>query len=411
MPIKKISTITLGCRLNFYESEMLKASLSNGCSDDNSDEIIIINTCCVTHEAERQSKQTVRKCIREHPDAKIIVSGCAVHTERDYFSNLDGVFKIIDNDTKREYENEAIFSDKKDLLFDGKARAFLQIQNGCDNYCSFCIVPFTRGKSRSLSMGLIYSHLSNLLGAGLSEIVFSGIDITSYGRDLPEKIELADVLTGVLERFQTLNRIRISSLDPHGITPKLAELITNEQRILPHLHLSIQSGDDCVLSLMRRRHTREEVIRLCNTIKEKREDIVFGSDFITGFPGESEEMFENTMRLIDEAHISLLHVFPYSIRAGTIAAGFIQLPRDVIKKRASLLRAKGKTAYESLLRSFVGGIDNLIIERLDDGVVYGKTDHFLPIKVENAKDAKEGDVIKNCLITSFNENELLGEIF
>ncbi|MDR0552870.1 MAG: tRNA (N(6)-L-threonylcarbamoyladenosine(37)-C(2))-methylthiotransferase MtaB [Holosporales bacterium] len=408
MPAKKINTITLGCRLNFYESEVLKSSLSEEFSEG--DEVIIINTCCVTHEAERQSKQAVRKCLREHPEAKVIVSGCAVHTEREYFSELKGVHKIIDNDMKRDYESADTFSGKNESLFDGKARGFLQIQNGCDNYCTFCIVPFTRGKPRSLPLKIIHNHIENLLDSGLSEIVFSGVDITSYGKDLEEKIELADVLISVLEKFPVLERIRISSLDPHGITAKLTELIMEEQRILPHLHLSIQSGDDHILRLMRRRHTRAEVIKLCNTIKEKREDIVFGSDFIAGFPGESEEMFENTISIVDEAGISFLHVFPYSVRAGTIAASFIQLPREIIRSRAGRLRMKGKVVYKLLLNSFVGKTDNFIVEKESDGIIHGKTDHFISIRAKNTGGAKEGDVVKHSLIEFVDGNELVGRV-
>lgn len=418
--MSEIKTVTLGCRFNFYESEVAKAMIQKiGPNED----VIIINTCSVTHEAERQSKQTVRKNIRENPGTKIIVTGCAAKTAYEYFSNLAGVSQVIQNDQKDDINSYAYLSktsekqsfdetfveEKSDELFRGKARVFLQIQNGCDNYCSFCIVPFTRGRSKSLPLDLILKRVEHFVSIGFKEIVFSGIDITSYGRDL-ESLEFADVLETVLRRFSDLQRIRISSIDPKGVSEKLFNIIATEKRIMPHLHLSIQAGDNDVLKMMKRRHTREDVLSLCSRLKEKRPDIVYGADFIVGFPGESENMFKNTLKLVDEASISLLHVFPYSPRIGTLAATFLQQPNSIVYARGKNLREKASEAKKKLFKSLIGKKVTIIVEKVDSDFVFGKTDNFLPIKCfNNPIGSLVGEVIENRFIQTFDEDFLIAE--
>ncbi|MDR1488177.1 MAG: MiaB/RimO family radical SAM methylthiotransferase [Holosporales bacterium] len=397
MSDNNVKTITLGCRLNFYESEMLKSALTKKYPDEN---IVVVNTCAVTHEAERQSKQAVRKSIRENNRAKIIVTGCAAQTSSEYFAKLDGIFEIIKNEEKCDYEDFPEIP-----IFEGKSRAFLQIQNGCDNLCSFCIVPYTRGKSQSMPIQNILEKIQFFVNSGFKEVVFSGIDITSYGKDFEEKIEFSDVLRDVLDKFPELLRIRISSLDPNGVTDKLFNIITSEIRILPHIHLSVQSGDNHILKLMRRRHSREDVIKLCNDIRKKRENIVFGADFITGFPGEDNLMFKNTMNLVKEANISLLHIFPYSPRKGTLASTLVQLPYNVIHERAKILRQNSEEQLAILLKSFVGKTVNFMVEREENGVLFGKTDHFLQIKTE--KSYKIGEIVTETEVISSNSNFLI----
>lgn len=379
-----VKTITLGCRFNFYESEVAK-SIVEKLSPTN--DIVIINTCAVTHEAERQSKQAVRKAIRENQGANIIVTGCATVIAKDYFDKLNAV-KIINNNQKNDpnaysssvphASNTVDFAEEIDEeseeFFANRARAFLQIQNGCDNFCTYCIVPYTRGRAQSLPLDGILRRVNHFISIGFKEVVLSGIDITSYKMD---NIGLADVVKKIINNT-SLERLRISSLDPAGIDERLLDIITNEPRIMPHFHLSIQSGDNSVLRAMRRRHTREEVIKLCNNILNIRPDVVFGSDFIAGFPTETESMFENTLKLIDEAHLSLIHVFPFSPRSGTVAAKLIQLPRTIIHERAARLRAKSQQAKKNLFQSLIGKSVSGLVEKSDNGITYGKTNSFIP---------------------------------
>ncbi len=410
----KIKTITLGCRFNFYESEVSRVMVN---SLQPNDSIVIINTCSVTHEAERQSKQAVRKAIRENQNSKIIVTGCAARTASNYFQNLDGVFKIIQNDKKEDlnsyldiphtanditFDGEATI-EESDQLFQDRARVFLQIQNGCNHFCTYCIVPFTRGISRSLPMETILSRVKHFVELGFKEIVLSGIDITSYGRDL-SNVNLSDVIISILNSFPSLERLRISSIDPKGIDDRLCDLFVNEPRIMPHFHLSIQSGDNQVLKSMKRRHTREDLINICNKILEKRTDVVFGSDFIAGFPTETNQMFENTLKLIDEAHLSLMHIFPYSPRSGTVAAGMVQIPRNVILERAKILREKAQEAKIKLFKSLVGKPISGMIETSHNGISTGKTDSFVPFTIQ--KELKPTTIIKNITVQGFTDKHL-----
>lgn len=390
----KVKAITLGCRFNFYETEVAKQILEKL---EPSDEIIIINTCAVTHEAERQSKQAVRKAIRENAGARVVVTGCATVTDAKYFDELDDVtvigngaktdikeyLKVSHNADISEFDCDNIV-EESDELFQNRVRAFLPIQNGCDNFCTYCIVPYTRGRSQSLPPDMIIRRINHLISIGFKEIVLSGIDITSYKY---EDVTLADVIKAVLDKT-SLERLRISSIDPAGVDDKLFDIMTNEMRVMPHFHLSIQAGDNDVLKAMRRRHTREDVIRLCNNILNKRPDVVFGSDFIAGFPVETDKMFENTLKLVDEAHLSLLHVFPFSPRRGTVAAKMIQLPAQTNHLRAKLLREKAQKVKEQLLKSFLNKPVTGMIEKTENGISYGKTDSFIPFCIAETVPAK-----------------------
>ncbi|MDR0942639.1 MAG: tRNA (N(6)-L-threonylcarbamoyladenosine(37)-C(2))-methylthiotransferase MtaB [Holosporales bacterium] len=396
---KAVKTITLGCRFNFYESEVAKSIITN--LEPNSD-IVVINTCSVTHEAERQSRQFVRKAIRENKGAKIIVTGCAAKTSFDYFKNLEGVFKVVQNDEKDNIEPYLDIPHNSDKIkplangedfFQGRVRAFLEIQNGCNHFCAYCIVPFTRGRSRSFPIEEILKKVGSFIKSGIKEITLSGIDITSYGLDIGGNIELADVIESIFKTYPDFKRLRISSVDPAAISDRLLNLFINEKRILPHFHLSIQSGDNDVLKAMRRRHTREDVIKICRKIKEARKEAVFGCDLLVGFPTETKEMFQNTLTLIDEANLSLAHAFAYSLRPGTVAASMIQHPRDVILKRGKLLRKKAKEARLKLFSSLVGTNMPVIIESSKDGVFYGKTDSFIPFRT-SLKGFQSGDVVQ-----------------
>lgn len=404
----RIKTITLGCRFNYYESEVAKSIIEKY---EPKVDVVVINTCAVTHEAERQSKQAVRKAIRENPEAKVIVTGCATVTACKYFDELKGI-TIINNAEKGDYAayrdivpnskaidcgNETV-TDGSDELFANRVRAFLPIQNGCDNFCTYCIVPYTRGRSQSLPLDIIIQRVNHFISIGFREIVISGIDVTSYRCD---SLTLADVIKEILHKT-SLERLRISSLDPAGIDKALIDIIINESRIMPHFHLSIQSGDNDVLKAMRRRHTREDVIELCNDILNKRPEVVFGSDFIAGFPSETEAMFQNTLKLIDEAHLSLMHVFPFSPRTGTIAAQMIQLPKKIIFERAGILREKSQQAKANLLKTLVGSVLEGIVEKTENELSFGKTNSSVPFITRGIISPKT--VINGTAINSSNEH-------
>lgn len=410
----KIKTITLGCRFNFYESEVSKAIVERL---EPTDEVLIINTCAVTHEAERQSRQAVRKAIRENPGAKVIVTGCAAKTSEEYFKSLAGVSKVILNDGKDKVESylslphtsNSLNFDSEEIikensqLFEDKSRAFIQVQNGCDHFCTYCIVPFTRGRSRSLPLGVILERVKHFVDIGFKEVVLSGIDITSYGQDLGD-VTFADVVNEILQKT-AIERLRISSLDPKGIDDRLLELMVCEQRIMPHFHLSIQSGDDDVLRLMRRRHTRSDVIDVCQRIISRRPDVALGSDFIAGFPSETEAMFQNTLRLIDEANLSLMHVFPYSPRKGTVAAQMVQLPRSVVLDRARRLREKAQEAKLKLFKALVGKHVSGLVEYVSDGCSFGKTDSFIPFVIE--QELPQSAIVSNLIVLGVTDDSLL----
>ena len=413
---KNIKTITLGCRFNFYESEVSKAIVK---ALDPKDDVIIVNTCAVTKQAENQSKQAVRRAIRESTGAKIIVTGCALTTCKEYFQSLDGVYSVIDNDKKNKIsaytllphnasESELALNfttfGSNDKLFHNRVKVFLQIQTGCNNFCSYCIVPFARGRSKSLSLSVILDRVKYFCNSGFKEIVLSGIDITAYGKDLGD-IELADVINAILREAPNLERIRISSMNPHGITNRLFNLITKEPRVLPHLHLSIQSGNDEVLHSMRRKYNSKELLDIIQRLKTARPELVIGADVIAGYPTETEDQFESTMNFIENSGISLFHVFPFSPRPGTIASKLLQLPKHVILKRAAVLRQLASKLKLNLMKSFIGTTINGLIEKNSENTSFGKTDNYLDFIVK--QHVSVNTILYDMLVIDIQDDKLL----
>jgi threonylcarbamoyladenosine tRNA methylthiotransferase MtaB len=375
------------------------------------EDTIIINTCSVTREAERQSKQIVRKAIRENIGAKIIVTGCAAKTARDYFENLSGVAKVVQNEDKGDMDISKLQTGQSHYLFESRARAFLQIQNGCDHFCSYCIVPITRGRSKSVPPDFILKHIDYFVDRGFNEIVLSGIDITSYGKDssdLSEPYDLHVILEKVLERTHLYKtRLRLSSIDPAAVNQNLLNLFLFEPRMMPYFHFSIQSGNNEVLKVMRRRHSREDVIELCSQIRKNRNQSVIGGDLIVGFPTETDAMFDDSLNLVDDAGLSLIHVFPYSARNGTLAAQMINLPATIIRERAAKLKEKANFAKTSLLRTLIGTTISGLIEKRDHTVSIGKSDSYLPFRVNHP--FRSGEVVHDLKVIDVNQDELVAE--
>lgn len=380
--------VTFGCRLNAFESEVMRnraAGLGNA---------IIFNTCAVTKEAERQARQAIRKARRERPDRAIIVTGCAAQVNAEGFAAMPEVDRVIGNAEK--LTEAAYHSNAKILVgdimavretaghlvegFEGRARAFVQVQQGCDHRCTFCIIPFGRGNSRSAPVGDIVNQTRTLVENGYSEIVLTGVDITSYGGDLPGQPSLGQMMRRLLAQVPELPRLRLSSIDCIEIDDDLMRLIETEPRLMPHFHLSLQAGDDLILKRMKRRHGRNDAIAICEAIRARRPDVVFGADLIAGFPTESEAMFQNSLDLVAECGLTWLHVFPYSARPGTPAARMPQVPGPVRRERAARLRQAGVEAATRFLDSQVGATATVLVEK-DNA---GRTEHFAPIRAEDA---------------------------
>jgi len=389
-----IETITFGCRLNAYESEVMKGEAEKAGLTD----AIIVNTCAVTAEAVRQAKQAVRKARRENPQARIIVTGCAAQTEARTFGDMDEVDLVIGNADKMRAESyePVVFgvrlNDKvqvNDIMsvretaghliegMDGRARAFVQVQNGCDHRCTFCIIPYGRGPSRSVPMGAVVDQVKRLVGNGYREVVLTGVDTTSYGGDLPGQPTLGKLTQAILKHVPDLPRLRISSIDSIEADPALYDAIASEDRLMPHLHLSLQSGDDMVLKRMKRRHSRADALAIVGKLRALRPQMVFGADIIAGFPTETDEMFENTLAIVAEADLTYLHVFPFSPRQGTPAARMPQVAKSVARERAARLRAAGAAQFEKLCLSRIGQVESVLVER--DGM--GRTEQFVPVMV------------------------------
>jgi threonylcarbamoyladenosine tRNA methylthiotransferase MtaB len=361
--------ITFGCRLNAFESEVIRrAAASAGLSD-----AIIVNTCAVTAEAERQARQAIRRARRLHPTARIIVTGCAATISPERFAAMPEVDRVLDNQAKlhpQSYVRDA--SDQEDLAetaahfvdsFHEKCRAFLQVQQGCDHRCTFCVIPYARGPSRSVPLGAVVDQARGLVAAGYHEIVLTGVDLTAYGTDLPGKPSLGQMVRRLLATVPELERLRLSSLDPAEIDAELWRLLAEERRLMPHLHLSLQAGDDLILKRMKRRHSRADAIAAAQRARALRPEVALGADLIAGFPTESEEMFRGSLALIAECGLAFVHVFPYSPRPGTPAARMPQLPGPVIKERAARLRQAGEVALARELAARIGSITDVLIER------------------------------------------------
>jgi len=412
---KDPEVVTFGCRLNSYESEVMREHAKAAGWQDT----IIVNSCAVTKEAERQVRQTIRKLRRERPEARIVVTGCAAQIAPEKFGAMPEVDQVIGNAEKMKAESYLVTPDQRILVtdimelretaehlisgFEGRARAFVEIQQGCDHRCTFCIIPFGRGPNRSTPMGRIAEQLKSLAAAGFGEVVLTGVDITSYGGDLPGQPTLGQMIRRVLAQVPELPRLRLSSLDPKGVDEDLLRLVAEEPRLMPHFHLSIQAGDDMILKRMKRRHLRDEVIALANTLRTLRPDLALGADIIAGFPTETDEMFEQSMAIVDEAGLSHLHVFPYSSRPGTPAAKMPQLQGPVVKERAARLRAKGEAAMQAFLESRLGKKASVLAEKAD----FGHCEHYLPVRLTSS--VEEGS-IHPVSITKLVNGELIGEI-
>jgi threonylcarbamoyladenosine tRNA methylthiotransferase MtaB len=412
-----VETLTFGCRLNAHEGEVMKAEAEKAGLDN----AIIINTCAVTAEAVKQARQAVRKARRENPTARIIVTGCAAQTEARSFGDMAEVDLVIGNADKLKAESyrPMVFgtplNDKvqvNDIMgvretaahliegMDGRTRAFVQVQNGCDHRCTFCIIPFGRGPSRSVPMGLVVEQIKKLAGNGVAEVVLTGVDITSYGPDLPGTPTLGTLVQSILRYVPDLRRLRISSIDSIEADAALYDAVS-DPRLMPHLHLSLQSGDDLILKRMKRRHLRDDALAVVEKLRSLRPDMVFGADIIAGFPTETDAMFDNSLRFITEAGLTYIHAFPYSPRPGTPAARMPQVDRAVARERAARLRAVGEQQVTSLCRSRIGATENVLVER--SGI--GRTEHFLPVFV--GKD--EAGKLLRLRITGMNTNGLVGE--
>ncbi|CAN5381664.1 tRNA (N(6)-L-threonylcarbamoyladenosine(37)-C(2))-methylthiotransferase MtaB [soil metagenome] len=387
--------VTFGCRLNAYESEVMrdaaeKAGLENA---------ILFNTCAVTAEATRQARQAIRRARREQPGARIIVTGCAAQTDPQMFADMPEVDLVLGNTEKLDAKNYGgadfglaaeervrvndIMSVRETALhmiegFADKTRAFVQIQNGCDHRCTFCIIPFGRGNSRSVPAGEVVEQIRRLVANGYAEIVLSGVDITSWGADLPGQLRLGNLVQRILKHVPELKRLRISSIDSIEADDDLMRAIADEERLMPHIHLSLQAGDDMILKRMKRRHLRAQSVEFCETARRLRPDIVFGADLIAGFPTETDAMFENSLKLVADCGLTYLHVFPYSARPGTPAARMPQVAKPVVQDRARKLRQTGKARLDTFLKSEVGTTRSILVETQS----LGRTEHFAPVKFE-----------------------------
>ena len=416
-----VDILTLGCRLNAYESEVMRShALSAGLSD-----AVIVNTCAVTNEAVRQARQSIRKAHRERPDAPIIVTGCAAQIDPDMFTQMPEVTRVIGNSEKMKAETfnpitllspeapKAVVNDIMSVTetaghlvdgLDGRARAYVQVQTGCDHRCTFCIIPYGRGNSRSVPAGDVVEQTRQLAANGFYEVVLTGVDLTSWGADLPNEPKLGNLVARILKLVPDLKQLRLSSIDAIEIDDELFDLITGEPRIAPHLHLSLQSGDDMILKRMKRRHSRQDAINLCKRLREKRPEMAFGADLIAGFPTETDTMFENTLAAVEECGLDYLHVFPYSARPGTPAARMPQLNGDIVKTRAAKLRKLGAQRLALRLDQHVGSIETALIERGGRA----RLPDFAPVRVEGSEQIV-GSAVK-LEITSRTDEELIGKI-
>lgn len=391
--------VTLGCRLNAFESEMMRGH-AEAAGRNNT---VIINTCAVTAEAERQSRQAVRRARKSHPTAELIVTGCAAQLDAEGFAGIQGVDRVLGNDEKLKPESfvgdDHARVEVADIMtvretaahlidgFDGRARAFVQIQQGCDHRCTFCIIPFARGPNRSVPAGAIAEQIRVLVAQGFAEVVLTGVDIASWGSDLPGNPSLGDLVRRLLKSVPELPRLRLSSIDPAVMDDALFDALASEARLMPHLHLSLQAAEDLVLKRMKRRHLVEDAMAYVARAREARPDIVLGADVIAGFPTESDTQFEATIENIDRLGVTYLHVFPYSEREGTPAAKMPTVDKAVRKARAARLRDVGEASTAAYLKSLVGREARVLIERDSAGF----SEHYAPVQIVG--DARDGEVV------------------
>lgn len=403
--------INLGCRLNFFESEVIKNILNQ----ENLEKKIVINTCAVTNQAVRKSVNEVKKASRKFPNYQIYVTGCASQVNEKVFSDLKNVHKIVDNKRKtlpESYTDQEI-KEEKDFNFpflkdfsSSRTRAMLQIQQGCDHRCTFCIIPYGRGDSKSLPFDQINKRAERLIESGYSEIVMTGVDLTSYGIDLPGKPKLGNILRRLLNFQPKLRRLRLSSIDPAEIDDDLMDLLLKEKRILPHLHLSLQSGDNLILKRMKRRHNREEVIKLCHDLSLVRSDFTFGADIIVGFPTETNQMFKNTLELIETCEFTNVHIFPYSPKDGTPASKMPQIKEEEKKLRVEILRNKCKDILHQKLNKEIGKSSSILFE--SHKMSY--SDGYFKVKTKESKNSIKPGSMANVKIVSRQGDSLIAEL-
>ena len=405
-----VDILTFGCRLNAYESEVMR-DLSAAATDT-----VIVNTCAVTAEAERQARQAIRKIARERPEARIVVTGCAAQIDPASWAALPNVHRVLGNDDKLKPESwlPGAGSAVSDIMmarataahlvteFASRARAFVQVQQGCDHRCTFCIIPFGRGPNRSVPIGVIADQVRTLVAGGFQEVVLTGVDVASYGPDLPGAPSLGQMIRRVLLAVPDLPRLRLSSIDPAAIDGDLWRLIAEEPRLMPHLHLSLQAGSDLILKRMRRRHLRADAMAVVHRARDLRPGIAIGADLIAGFPTETDALFDETLRFVEEAALPYLHVFPYSERPGTPAARMPSVPKPVRKARAAALRAAGDVVAERFFAGQVGRTVSLLTESENAG----HSEHFAPVRLARA--LAPGQLVR-ALITGVTGKSLLAE--
>jgi threonylcarbamoyladenosine tRNA methylthiotransferase MtaB len=402
-----VDIVTFGCRLNAFESEVVRVEAERA----GLTETIVINSCAVTGEAVAQVRQSIRRLKRERPSSRIVVTGCAAQTQPEMFAEMAEVDRVVGNDDKLQGESWrqtraaldslasfGIAAGEKIAVADimavgemaphlvegfqkGLPRVFVQVQNGCDHRCTFCIIPYGRGNSRSVPMGAVVEQVRALVERGHAEIVLTGVDLTSYGADLPGTAKLGRLTKQILRHVPELKRLRISSVDSIEVDHDLLDVIAEDERLMPHLHLSLQSGDDLVLKRMKRRHSRQQAIDFCAQLRRLRPDIALGADIIAGFPTETEEMFARSQDLVAACELTFLHVFPYSPRPGTPAARMPQVRGHEIRERARRLRAAGEAALQKRLQSEIGAARNVLIE----SATQGRTEHFLPVAISGER--------------------------
>ena len=418
---KPVDVITFGCRLNAYESEVMKAHAAGAGLQG----AVVVNTCAVTSEAQRQARQAIRKARRDNPEARIIVTGCAAQTDAAAFAAMPEVDLVLGNEEKLRADswradvkarNGTASVKVSDIMtvtrarpvslagFGEKTRAVVQVQTGCDHRCTFCIIPFGRGNSRSVPVQQAVQQVRTLVEAGCPEVVLSGVDITSWGADLDGQPKLGSLVRTILREVPDLKRMRISSIDSVEADDELLRAIAEEERLMPHLHLSLQAGDDMVLKRMKRRHLRDDAIRFCEDVRRLRPDMVFGADIIAGFPTETEEMFENSLKLVEECGLTFLHVFPYSKRPGTPAAKMPQVDGAAIKERARRLREKGEARLSAFLLEHTGKTAEVLFET----PMRGRTPQFVQVEIDG--DGVEPGTMRAVRITGLNDGLLAGEL-
>lgn len=416
-----IEVVTFGCRLNTFESEVMRRQAAAADLRD----VVVVHTCAVTAEAERQARQAIRRLRRERPDARIVVTGCSAQVAAGTYAAIPEVDHVVGNAEKLRPETwQALARGPAPRLqvgdimaagaaaprpvdgIEGRTRAFLQVQQGCDHRCTFCVIPYGRGPSRSLPLPEIAAQARALVEGGYRELVVTGVDIASYGKDLPGRPTLGATLRGLLDAVPELDRLRLSSLDPAAVDPDLRRLLAEEPRLLPHLHLSVQAGDDLILKRMKRRHDRRQVIELAAELRRLRPDLVLGADLIAGFPTEDEAMFRRTLDLVEEAGLTFLHVFPFSPRPGTPAARMPQVAPEARKERAARLRARGQVALDRFLRAQLGQRRRALIERGDTG----RTDQFAPLRLDEGSPVLAPGTVAELEIAAVRDGLLVGRL-